>query len=188
LEQLLILIRIQALRFTGQDKKTLLWEAHARLGHKTNLGMISLLFKTPAKTFNLPALSHTTIEDAYDEMELLGFPVTYSWFDLLQTSFRGEVMAQAMLPALGKKVRMVGVLVATKQIRTVKKEIMQYGTFLDAAGNFFDTTHFPASLEKWPFLGPGVYLLYGKIVEEFGYPSMEVEKMAKLPYQQDPRY
>ncbi len=34
LEQLLILIRVQALRFIGQDKKALLWEAHTLLGIK----------------------------------------------------------------------------------------------------------------------------------------------------------
>ena len=28
---------------------------------------------------------------------------------------------------------------------------MQFGTFLDAAGDFFDTVHFPPSLKRWPF-------------------------------------
>jgi error-prone DNA polymerase len=31
-------------------------------------------------------------------------------------------------------------------------------------------------------------LLLGKIVEEFGFPQMEVEKMAKLPIKPDSRY
>jgi len=34
----------------------------------------------------------------------------------------------------------------------------------------------------------GTYLLLGKIVEEFGFPSLEVEKMAKLPVKPDQRY
>ncbi|KAA3438029.1 DNA polymerase III subunit alpha [Rufibacter hautae] len=188
LEQLLILVRVQALRFTGQDKKTLLWEAHLHLGHKVSAPGQSLLFQTSVKTFTLPTLTHTLVEDAYDEMELLGFPVTCSYFELLQTSARGDVPAKDLSAFLGQKVRMIGVLVTTKYVRTVRGEVMQFGTFLDSAGDFFDTVHFPPSLKSWPFKGNGVYLLYGKVVEEFGFPSMEVEKMAKLPFQKDPRY
>ena len=65
---------------------------------------------------------------------------------------------------------------------------MQFGTFLDVQGNFFDTVHFPDSLQQYRFKGSGVYLLLGKIVEEFGFPSLEVEKMAKMPNKKDPRY
>jgi error-prone DNA polymerase len=32
-----------------------------------------------------------------------------------------------------------------------------------------------------------VYLLYGRIVEEFGFPGLEVERMLKLPLKADPR-
>ncbi|MDZ7777704.1 MAG: hypothetical protein U5L09_19855 [Bacteroidales bacterium] len=64
---------------------------------------------------------------------------------------------------------------------------MNFGTFVDVHGEFFDTVHFSASLKKHPFRGYGIYLLYGKIVEEFGYASLEVEKMAKMPVVGDPR-
>ena len=77
--------------------------------------------------------------------------------------------------------------VTIKYVRTVKKEMMNFGTFLDFGGEFFDTVHFSNSLKYYPFRGYGVYLLRGKIVEEFGYPSLEVEKMAKLPVKSDPR-
>jgi DNA polymerase-3 subunit alpha len=33
-----------------------------------------------------------------------------------------------------------------------------------------------------------VYLILGKVVEEFGFPMIEVEKMAKLPLVKDERY
>jgi DNA polymerase-3 subunit alpha len=33
----------------------------------------------------------------------------------------------------------------------------------------------------------GVYLILGKVVEEFGFPSIEVDKMALLPVNADPR-
>jgi DNA polymerase-3 subunit alpha len=64
---------------------------------------------------------------------------------------------------------------------------MCFGTFLDSEGNFFDTTHFPQSLKHSPMRGNGLYLILGKVVEEFGFPSLEVEKMAKLPIYADPR-
>ncbi|GGK81086.1 DNA polymerase III subunit alpha [Rufibacter glacialis] len=188
LEQLLILVRVQALRFTGQGKKTLLWEAHLQEATPGKGSGAGLLFQTPAKVFTLPTLTHTWVEDAYDEMELLGFPVSCTYFDLLQTAERGDVPAKDLLAFLGQSVRMMGVLVTTKYVRTVRGEVMQFGTFLDAAGDFFDTVHFPPSLKAWPFKGNGVYLIYGKVVEEFGFPSLEVEKLAKLPFQKDPRY
>jgi DNA polymerase-3 subunit alpha len=75
-----------------------------------------------------------------------------------------------------------------KNIKTVRNEWMSFGCFIDEEGSFFDTTHFPPSLKSYPFRGSGTYLLLGKIVEEFGFPSMEVEKMAKLPVKPDPRY
>ncbi|GAB2536512.1 DNA polymerase III subunit alpha [Rufibacter soli] len=188
LEQLLVLTRIQALRFTQKDKKSLLWEAHLHLGHQPKQTASELLFQLPVKTFTLPTLTHTLVEDAYDEMELLGFPVTCTYFDLLQTAERGDVPAKDLPAFVGQKVRLIGVLVATKYVRTIRGEAMQFGTFLDAAGDFFDTVHFPQSLKAWPFKGNGVYLLLGKVVEEFGFPSLEIEKMAKLPFQKDPRY
>ena len=64
---------------------------------------------------------------------------------------------------------------------------MHFGSFLDLSGEFFETVHFPQSLKSWPFAGHGVYLILGKVVAEFGHPSIEVEKLAKLPVKGDPR-
>jgi DNA polymerase-3 subunit alpha len=41
--------------------------------------------------------------------------------------------------------------------------------------------------KAYPFAGQGVYLILGKVVKEFDFYSLEVEKMAKLPLQPDPR-
>jgi DNA polymerase-3 subunit alpha len=146
------------------------------------------LFSQPVRSFTLPDLVHGNLDDAYDEIELLGFPVTVSWFDMLETSFRGEVSARDMLKYTGKKIRMVGHLVTIKYIKTIKREWMNFGCFIDAEGNFFDTTHFSQSLKNYPFKGSGTYLILGKVVEEFGFPSLEVEKLAKLPVRPDKRY
>ncbi len=188
MEQLILLIRLDAFRFTGIDKKQLLWDAHMLLGKSTPPPAMQQLFATPAKHFELPVLVHQTVEDAFDEMELLGFPVTLSVFDLLKTSFRGDVKAKELIHHVGKMVRMVGNLVTIKYVTTVRNDMMNFGTFLDDEGNFFDTTHFAPSLSRYPFKGRGVYLILGKVVEEFGFPSVEVEKLARLETVPDPRY
>jgi DNA-directed DNA polymerase III PolC len=187
LEQVVLLIRIGAFRFTGKSKAILLWEAHTLINSNKNESTRTL-FSQPSKNFSLPDLCHSRLEDAYDEIELIGFPVSMSWFDMLETSFRGEIMANTLDQYIGRKVRLVGHLVTVKYIKTIKKEWMNFGCFIDNEGNFFDTTHFTKSLKNYPFKGSGTYLILGKVVEEFGYPSVEVEKMAKLPVKPDPRY
>lgn len=186
-EQLIILIRSGAFRFSGRSKSQLLWEAHMLAGSDKKSVSDPNLFELEPKTYNLPELETSLLEDAYDEFELLGFPVSIKSFDMLKTSFRGEVFAKDMYSHIGKKVRMLGRLVTIKYVRTKNNRIMNFGTFIDAKGEFFDTTHFPQSLKNYPFKGNGIYLLLGKIVEEFDFPSVEVEKMAKLPLKPDPR-
>lgn len=181
LEQCIILIRIGALRFTGRSKKELLWDVHSLLGNKVKPVNTAELFHTAPKQYRLPELVNTRMEDAYHELELLGFPLTLSMFDLLQTSYRGDVRTNDLIRYLGQTVRMVGLYVCEKTVHTKNNKKMWFGTFLDADGNFFDTTHFPNSAPVYPFRGTGCYLILGKVVEDFGFPSIEVIKFAKLP-------
>ena len=146
-----------------------------------------MLFNSGRDVETLPDFKTLPLEHAYDELELLGFPITLSCFDMLQTRFRGEIYAEQMMSHLGESPRMLGQLVTLKPIHTAKGELMYFATFVDVRGDFFDTVHFSESLRDYPFRGHGIYLLKGKIVEEFGYPTMEVEKMAKMPYQPNPR-
>jgi error-prone DNA polymerase len=188
LEQVIILIRINAFRFTGKSKKELLWDAHLVLGNRKKRDPIRELFPVQKREFRLPELEQTTLENSYDELEILGFAVTIPAFELLQTSFRGEILSRQMMKQVGKKVRMLGNLVTVKHVRTKQKQWMNFGTFLDVEGEFFDVVNFPDSLKRHPYRGNGIYLLYGEITEEFGFPGMTVEKMARLPYRPDPRY
>jgi DNA-directed DNA polymerase III PolC len=186
LEQALILIRIGALRFTGKSKKELLWEVHHHLGNKTRVIHNRELFKSPAKTYALPMLESHQLEDAYQELELLGFPVSLSMFQLLKTDYRGDVLAKNLLQYEGRMVKMVGNFVCDKTVRTVKNTKMWFGTFIDHDGDFFDTTHFPLHNPIYPFRGKGCYLILGKVVLDFGVPSIEVMKFAKLPIIDNP--
>lgn len=181
LEQAIILIRVGALRFTGKSKKALLWDIHMLLGGKVKPRNDSELFILAPKNYTLPELVNTNFEDAYHELELLGFPITLSMFDLLKTQYRGDLRTKELIKYLGQTVKMVGLYVCEKTVHTKNNKKMWFGTFLDADGNFFDTTHFPNSTPTYPFRGTGCYLILGKVVQEFGFPSVEVIKFAKLP-------
>lgn len=188
LEQLLILIRIGALRFTGKAKKELQWEAHMILSSKQDMPEVNCLFETKVKTFQLPKLAHTPVEDAYDEIELLGFSLTLSAFDLVQLPQKNRITAKDLLLYAGKTVSIAGNFVAPKPVRTVNGDAMAFAAFLDSNGDFFDTVHFPDSLSRYPMHGRGVYLITGKVAVDFGYPSIEVRTLKKLPAVADPRY
>jgi hypothetical protein len=94
----------------------------------------------------------------------------------------------SQLPAFkGKTIRIYGYLITIKSIQTVRGERMNFGCFIDHEGHFLDTIHFPPSLRQSPFRGVGVYRLTGKVVDEFGFLSLEVREMEKLPRKADPR-
>jgi len=187
LEQVIILIRVGALRFTGIGKKQLLWEAHLMMSrHKpANVGMA--LFETESRKPILPPLEEDILEDYYDEMELIGFCVTGTLFDLAKSNYRGDMPSRELHLHEGKTVRLVGDFVCEKFVKTKRGDLMKFGTFLDAEGRFFDTVHFPQTLAEYPLGGTGIYLIEGKVVVEYGCPSVEVIRCAKMPLKPDPR-
>jgi hypothetical protein len=95
--------------------------------------------------------------------------------------------ARQMAEKKGQNVTMYGYLITVKPVRTVKGETMNFGCFIDHEGYFVDTIHFPQSLKNFSFRGSGVYRLQGRVVDEFGFLSLEVQKMAKMPRRPDPR-
>jgi DNA-directed DNA polymerase III PolC len=188
LEQLIILIRIGAFRNFGTPKKELLWEAHFRYNSRFQPSHYkqTLFGGGEPETHHLPALVYHPLEDAYDQIELLGFSIS-SPFELVATKNEASTTAQNLISLVGRNIRILGYLVTWKPVRTKNHKLMGFGYFLDERGEFFDTTHFPPSLEKFPFRGRGVYCLNGKVVEEFGLPSLEVYSMQKLEVRADPR-
>ena len=186
-EQLEILIRIGAFRFTGLNKYELMWEKNAVHNPAIKRSNNQKLFGSDQEHFQLPLLEEGKHEQAFDEIELLGFPLC-SPFALLAERIKGDILTRELKKYVGKTVRMLGYYVARKNVTTVKRRLMNFGTWLDREGLFFDTTHFPPQLARYPFQGKGCYVITGKIVEDFGFPSLEVTKMVKIPYVQDERY
>ncbi len=178
LEQIKLLVRIGALRDFG-PKKDVLWQVHFSMGAgvpKPNNG----LFEVPIKQWALPPLHHDSREDAFDEMDLLGFPLCNP-FELLEKPEKG--VPSCDLPNhLGKTIKMMGYLVTIKNTGTSNGKRMHFGTFIDYDGHFIDTVHFPPVAAKYPFRGKGIYRLIGKVVEEFDFYSLEVTQMEKINY------
>lgn len=187
LEQLVVLIRCGAFRFSGIGKKELLWEAHLLLSGNKRQKETAPLFENRMAKPVLPKLESCPLEDIYDEIELIGFPVSASMFDLARSEFRGDALAKELQEHEGKTIRMVGDFVCDKHVTTKTRQHMKFGTFFDSEGDFFDTVHFPQSLTKYPLRGNGLYLLEGKVTVDFGCPALEVTRCAKMPLKPDPR-
>ncbi|MTI22315.1 DNA polymerase III subunit alpha [Fulvivirga sp. RKSG066] len=187
LEQLTLLIRVGGFRFTGVNKKELLWKAHFMLGKAKKTRPEPSLFEVQYKKFDIPQLSYNLLEDAFDEMELIGFPLN-SPFVLLNGDLKSTLLAKDLCHYNGKEIAIMGYLVAIKNTGTSKGQRMNFGTFLDMEGHFIDTVHFPQSAAQYPFRGKGIYTITGKVVEEFDFYTLEVSKMEKERYIDDPRY
>lgn len=187
IESIQILIFIGAFRFTGKTKNQLLVIARLILVNFKPEDRNLRLIQEPVKEYSLPKLERSEFEDAFDEIELLSFPVSCSPFDLLQTKFRGDVLAKDLLKYHKKTVRMLAYLISRKHVPT-KMGAMYFGTWIDAEGELFDTAHFTGSLKEYPFQGGGCYLLLGTVEVDYHFPTITISKMAKMPFISDPRY
>ncbi|MBL7783956.1 MAG: DNA polymerase III subunit alpha [Saprospiraceae bacterium] len=188
--QLDLLIRIGAFRFTGLKKSELLWEKSRVLTPESGLGR-NLLFADDSDSYQLPVLEEGSYDHAFDELELLGFPLCAP-FELLDEKIPEinveTLPAQGMAEKVHQLVTMIGYYVCRKDTRTVKGELMHFGTWLDREGHFFDTVHFPDQLKRTPFSGRGIYRIQGRLVPDFGFVTLEAHGMERLPYRADRRY
>ncbi|MCX8530911.1 DNA polymerase III subunit alpha [Chryseobacterium luquanense] len=194
IETLQILIFVGAFRFTGKQKHELLIEARFLLSKNQYKTKIISLFDEPQKDYQLPVIERNPFEDAFDEIEILGFPVSYSIFDLLKTKYRGHVLVKDLFNYHKKQVKMLAYLISRKHVPIKKrghlgqKDDMYFGTWIDAEGQYFDTAHFPDSLRQFPFKEGGIYLLLGTVEVDYHFPTITITKMSKMPLIADPRY
>jgi len=185
--QLDILIRIGAFRFAGLNKYETMWEKNSVYNSSVKVSEGLKMFSDTYEDYTLPVLVEGRYDQVFDEIELLGFPLS-SPFDLVAELPTKSILASEMSVNQGKEVCILGYFVATKTVSTITKELMQFGTWVDQKGKFFDTTHFPRVYKMYPLKGKGVYYIKGKIVLDFGFPSIDVSWMSKLAYVSDERY
>lgn len=202
-EQVELLIRTGAFSFTGKSKYELLWEKHTVFNPKQRTIAQPGLFGEDRFDFNaeahtkeaipaaypIPSLPDGRYDQAFDEIELLGFPLC-SPFELLEDQWRyhAGVTAEDFRYHCGSLIEILGYYVCQKPVYTAKGQRMAFGTWLDRNGHFFDTTHFPNFLGQYPFKGKGVYYLKAKVVEEYGFYSLEVLRMERLAWIHDSRF
>ena len=207
-EQARLLIRVGALRFTGKSKPSLLWEL-TLLHRPAMVNTTGDLFITKVEEPRLPDLQHYPLADAYDELDLLGFPLCDP-FALVECGSEDQtirrsgdgsapntqhvnastrnVLAREMSSCVGKRVQMLGYLIHVKATDTRHGQRMTFGSFIDTAGDFWDSSQFPDVAARYSFRGRGVYRLTGIVEEEFGHVALRTQYFEKLPWKPDPRY
>ena len=192
IEQISLLIRIGAFRFTGVEKQTLLWEAHHMLKGRTTKDVVQSvpsLFRGTVQNhdYKVPLLTQTRLEEAFDHIELLGFPLCDP-FDLADEELEHGTTTQELSEKLGHFVVAYGYLVTVKDTKTAKGDRMNFATFIDQNGDFLDSVHFPNIAKQFPFRGKGLYRIQGRVTEEFGFFSIEASALYKVAMIPDPRY
>jgi DNA polymerase-3 subunit alpha len=189
LEHVTALIRIDALRFFKKNKRSLLWEAHFKLSKmKKNESSNKNLFEVQTQPFHIPQLKNTWREDAFDQIELLGFTIHNVFELVLKEEGVDGILAEDLIKYTNKKIGIKGYLIQVKKTMTSKGEPMYFGTFIDQKGHWIDTIHFPKVARQFRFRGAGVYIIYGTVTVEYDCISIKVESMKKMGIIEDPRY
>ncbi len=188
IEQLSLLLKIDAFRFTGTDKHHLLWKAYFKLTKSKTQMDQQLLFKPPHRDFELPELAHSFLIDAYDQMELLGFSL-HDHFKLLKAPVKPSALkARDLKDHIGEEVQIYGNLITAKKTPTINRQYMCFGTFFDPDGEIFDTVQFPRATEQYPLHSKGIYLCRGKVMEELGYLYISIHHLERQETVGDPRF
>lgn len=188
IEQLSLLLKIDAFRFTEVDKHHLLWKAYFKLTKSNMQTKQQLLFKVPHKDFDLPELSHSFLIDTYDQMELLGFSL-HNHFKMLKNPMKlSAVKAKDFKNYINKEVKIYGNLIVAKKTPTINGQYMCFVTFYDPDGAVFDTVQFPFATEKYPLHSKGIYLCQGKVMDELGYTYITIHYLERQETLGDPRF
>lgn len=181
LDQIIVLIRLGCFRNLEADQKKLLWDAHFLRSKAPKKIKMNSLFELKPQEWQLPELVQNPLEIAMDEIELLGFAVSYNPFDLIEEEKENlpKTTAKDLNHKVGKIVSIAGYRVHVKTTKTSNGKAMRFGTFVDLDGHWIDTVLFPDAVAKLRHIGPGCYLIKGKVTEEFGHISLEVSDLKR---------
>ena len=191
-EQLAILIKIDAFRFTGKNRYELLWEAYFTSSKQKMIPDQERLFKDPVKTFQLPKFEEGDLVRTYDQLELLGFSLDHP-FKFLKNKITSKlaichIRDRDSRNLCGQKIIIYGSLITIKRTKTSDGKYMYFGTFYDYKFSVFDTVHFPETARKYPIYGKGIYRCQGTLQNELGYLSITILSIEKMEIMTDPRF
>ncbi len=186
MEQLSILLKINAFRFTGLDKHHLQWKAYFKLNASRPNTNQQRLFNPPHKDFELPEFTFDILIEAFDQMELLGFPLI-SQFTFLKNPPGASILARDLKHYVGKEILIYGDLITAKKTGTANGKYMYFGTFYDREGDVFDTVQFPREAERYPLRSKGIYRCRGIVNNGYDYISIAIKEITREAMVSDPR-
>jgi DNA polymerase-3 subunit alpha len=187
LEQLMLLIRINAFRQFEPNKQRLMWSAHMDENSHKSKNAQPKLFKAKRLNYNLPVLRGNSTIDAYDDLELMGFTLQNT-FSIIQPGKYPMTLEKDLKLNVGKRITIMGKLVTSKTTKTSKGDYMAFSTFLDSEGVCYDSVQFPKIMVKYALNGMGIYWIRGIVTEDLGYYAITTEEIYKVPVVPDPRY
>ncbi len=114
-EQFDLLIRIGAFRFIGKSKYELMWEKNAVFNPRADFESSLNLFEEGVEKFELPVLEEGPYDQAFDEIELLGFPLCSPFDLLLKDEYYECITAAALKKFTGKIVWILGYYICQKR-------------------------------------------------------------------------
>lgn len=187
IEQISILIRIEAFRFTQINKHQLLWNAYFILQKTKANSHQKKLFQPQLKAFRFPDFEDSFLINAYDQIELLGFHLFHP-FKLLKQKTDSALTVTDFKTHKEKTIIIYGNLISLKRTRTTSGKLMYFSTFYDRHFKIFDAVHFPNVTKQYPVYGKGIYKCIGKVIEEFGYYYLQLQAVYKMKVKTDPRF
>ncbi|MFC1569686.1 DNA polymerase III subunit alpha [bacterium] len=171
----------------GRSRAELLWEVYAGRKPKSTSTQTTLpLFETEITRIpNLGRYDFRTL--LLHEVDVLGFPLSVHPLDLYK-DYLDElqfIRAVDMYKYIGQMVNMIGWWVTNKTVYTKDDEPMSFISFEDTTA-LYETIFFPGAFNQfcsqWTQTRP--YLLYGRIENDLGALSLNVQKMTFLDVKQ----
>jgi error-prone DNA polymerase len=100
---------------------------------------------------------------------------------LKRGNFPSVITSRDINRSVGKRVTIPGLIVTGKEVATKKHETMIFVSFEDSF-SIFETVFFPAAFRKFSRIldEVGVYLVIGKVEEEYGAVSINVEELLRV--------
>ncbi|MBU0986823.1 MAG: DNA polymerase III subunit alpha, partial [Proteobacteria bacterium] len=166
---------------SGQTRAGLLWELagwqkSARQKKRDLFGDVI----QPAKPSFPP---ETTIDRLRREYEVLGFLCDRHPLELYADVLRPMhiVKAKDLARFAGKQVRIAGLLITGKKVRTKHGDLMEFLTFEDETG-LVEATFFPKAYQRFCAVLDCTrpFMLHGKVEEEFGAVTLTVERVTPV--------
>lgn len=182
------LIKCGAMDFFPQSRPELLWILELTFKDiqrlkKEGTGEVSLF--SPSKLLAPPEIfprinEYPLKEKLRLEKEILGMAVSRHPLESYREEMkkRTVVEAQELSHYAGKRVRMIGWLVATKRCVTSKGEFMKFITLEDLSGHF-DVVLFPQAYQQYGHLivSRGPFIIEGQVEEDCGHYTITAKKI-----------